>query len=158
MIRLYPRELIIGSVLGTVTNIIVSAAVLSSPSLSERLGALSSGWVNGMLVVELVRMCLVAGLALVMIRQRHGLDSRSVGVANAIGVGAGTWFLLTAITVLAGVVSGTVDVGLALVATLGIWTVGAALAAIFVHPGRPAREHNRYLDRLDRERARGAWG
>ena len=156
--RVYPRELVIGTVLGVVTNIIVSAAVLSSPSLAERLGVLSAGWVNGMLVVELVRMCLVGALVLVMIRQRHGFDRRGLGALNALGVGAGTWLALTAITVGASLVTGGAVLGWGLVTNLGIWSAGAVLAAIFVSPGGPSRERNQYLERLDRERAQGSWG
>lgn len=156
--RLFPREIIIGTALGVVTSIIVSAAVLSSPSLADRLGVLSTGWVNGMLVVELVRMCLVGALVLVMIRQRHGFDRRGLGAVNAIAVGVGTWLVLTVITVGAGLVTGGAELGWGLVTNLGIWTTGAVLSAIFVSPGGPSRERNQYLERLDRERAQGSWG
>lgn len=155
--HLYPRDLLIGIAFGTVTNVIVSLAVLSSPSLSETLGADVPGWVNGILIVEIVRMCLVASITLVMIRQRHGIDTRRDGAVYATAVGLGTWVVLTVLTLLLSMTNGPVNLGLDLVANLCIWTCGAALAAIFVSPGAPSRDQNRYLDRLDRERSERSW-
>lgn len=154
--RFHVRELVFGVLLAIFSNIAVLYLVDSSPTLAELLGLYSATWVNGMLLVEILRMAAVGLFTLWAIRQRQGLESRAQGVRYALTVAAVSWLVTMLIALALGFIASRLFVSWSDLISLVVWCAGALLAPIFIAPGGRSGATNRYIARLDREKSENA--